>query len=85
MSERGQKIFQWCVWIVIILLFVIKIVSVAQSIKDSIELSDEHPISQNEWVIMLAEGFDNDDIMLSQEYSDEFLTGKYAALSSVMQ
>jgi hypothetical protein len=50
MSERGQKIFKWIVWIVIVALFAIKIPHLAANINDVGELISEKSTVYEEWV-----------------------------------
>ncbi len=83
MSERGQKIFQWCVWIVIIALVALKIISIVKPFNKQDTTPTEEYISQNEWNEMLAEGFDNRNIHITLDEPAENVTGRYAALSSM--
>ena len=60
MSEKGQKIYKWIVWITLILGVVFAIYSKVDSIINP-------TITQAEWKALLAESFGDEQILLLDE------------------
>lgn len=79
MSERGQKIFKWIVWLVIATIFIVKVVDLAIVIKDAMV----EPITRVEWMEQLADGFGDPSIAASVEEGELFTTGEYAAITAM--
>ncbi len=74
MSERGQKIFKWIVWIAICFFATISIARIVYYAN--------HPlISENQWIEMVSDSFEIEDTEYINLGSDEYVTGKYAALT----
>lgn len=83
MSERGQKIFKWVVWLVIIALFVVKVVSLATMIKDAGTLMSDGPVTREAWMEQLSDGFGDPNIVAKVQNGDEPATGEYAAITAM--
>lgn len=83
MSERGQKIFKWIVWIVIAALFAVRILNLAATIKDAGSLISEGPITREEWMMQLSEGFGDPSIVSSVKDGGNPATGEYAAITAM--
>lgn len=75
MSERGQKIFKWIVWIVLIVMTAIGIYK--QSIK-----ALNPPIDRAEWITKLEDSF-GETYPESVTESKKDTTGEFAALTSM--
>lgn len=83
MSERGQKIFKWIVWIVIAALFAVRILNLAATIKDAGSLISEGPITREEWMMQLSDGFGDPSIVSSVKDGGNPATGEYAAITAM--
>lgn len=74
MSERGQKIFKWIVWIVLIAI-------VAFSGYKIYYYSKNPVISQMEWLSMVSDSFQIEDMSYIDNGGSSDATGEYAALT----
>lgn len=77
MSERGQKIFKWIVWLVIIAMFVVKVV------KDAGTLMSDGSVTREIWMEQLSDGFGDHNIVVKVQDGDEPATGEYAAKTAM--
>lgn len=83
MSERGQKIFKWVVWLVIIALFVVKVISLATMVKEAGTLMSDGPVTRDIWMEQLSDGFGDPNIATKVQNGDEPATGEYAAITAM--
>ena len=83
MSERGQKIFKFIVWLIIAILVVGQGFRLVDFITNPNSILNSKPISREEWVTMLGDGFGDESICESVSDGDEIITGKYAAITAM--
>ena len=83
MSERGQKIFKWVVWLVIIALFVLKVISLATMVNDAGTLMSDGSVTREVWMEQLSDGFGDPNIATKVQNGDEPATGEYAAITAM--
>ncbi len=81
MSDRGQRIYKWIVWILIVVLsstFVIRKLSSFE-----VKSTDSEYISQQEWESMLANGFGKAGNAEGMDSPSDKIIGEYAVISAM--
>lgn len=86
MSERGQRIFKWIVWITIFLaaiIYIVILVRRAYVAEPEVKVEEEVSITRADWAEMLAEGFGNPELQNNISEGEVNTTGEYAAISAI--
>lgn len=80
MNERNQKIFKAVVWIMILVMVLFEFMRILEYMRNPELLVKRAPITQSEWTERVEEKFGR---KIEPEDTEELLTGRYAALTSM--